>query len=136
ESGAVLLDLSIASSVTTPDELRIWVYDDSGALWNDVRVPDAGALAPESATHLGTVLIQPGAAQGALRIHVRRLAAEARGADGMLSLPVGIRGEVALMLDGAVPADGDGDDIPDAIDDCPAIANADQHGCPGGGDDG
>jgi hypothetical protein len=136
ESGAVLLDLSVASSGIMPDELRIWVYDDGGTLWNDVRVPEAGALAPESATHLGTVLIQPGAAQGALRIHVRGLAAQARVADGALSLAAGMRGKVALILEGAVPPDGDGDGVPDAIDDCPAIADADQHGCPGGGDNG
>ena len=136
ESGAVLLDLSVASGVTTPDEIRIWVYDDTGALWNDVRVPDGGALAPESATHLGTVLIQPGAAKGALRIHVRGLVAEARVADGALSLPAGMRGKVALLLEGAVPADGDGDGVPDVIDDCPAIADADQQGCPGGADPG
>jgi hypothetical protein len=134
ESGAVLLDLSVASGVTTPDELRIWVYDDSGALWNDVRVPDSGALAPESATHLGSVLIQPGAAQGALRIQVRGLAATARVADGALSLPAATRGKVAMVLDGAAPPDGDGDGVPDPIDDCPATANPEQHGCPGGGD--
>jgi len=134
ESGAVLLDVSVASDVTTPDELRVWVYDDSGALWNDVRVPDSGALTPESATHLGTVLIQPGAAQGALRIQVRGLAAAARVADGAVSLPAGTRGMVALVLDGAVPTDGDGDGVPNAVDDCPAIANPEQHGCPGGGD--
>ena len=93
ESGAVLLELSVRGGVTTPDELRIWVYDDTGALWNDARVPGSGALVPESATQLGTVLIQPGAAQGALRIHVRGLAAAARVADGALSIPAGMRGQ-------------------------------------------
>src|SRR6187399_3616426 len=71
ESGAVMLDLSVAAGVTTPDELRISVYDDTGALWNDQRVPATGALKPESPSRLGTVLIQPGAAQGALRVHAR-----------------------------------------------------------------
>ena len=36
--------------------------------------PAAGALVPESATRLGTVLIQPGATQGGLRVHVRGFA--------------------------------------------------------------
>jgi hypothetical protein len=136
ESGAVMLDLSIAAGVPTPDELRISVYDDTGALWSDERVPATGALEPESASHLGTVLLQPGAAQGALRVHARGLAASARVADGMLSIPAGSRGTFALQLDGDVPADGDGDDVPDSIDDCPDVANVDQHGCPGSNDAG
>ena len=81
ESGAVLLDLSVGSGVTTPDELRLSVYDDAGALWNDTRVPASGALVPESATHLGTVLIQPGAAPGRAaraRARPRRLGARRR----------------------------------------------------------
>ena len=34
--------LSVGAGVTTPDELRISVYDDTGALWNDARVPASG----------------------------------------------------------------------------------------------
>jgi hypothetical protein len=130
EAGAVMLDLSVASGVTTPDELRVSVYDGSGALWNDTRVPASGALVPESATHLGTVLIQPGAAQGALRVHARGLVASARVAVGVLTIPAGTRGTFALRLDADVPADDDGDGVPDAIDDCPAVANPSQTGCP------
>ena len=99
-------------------------------------MPASGALVPESATHLGTVLIQPGAAQGGLRVHARGFVASARVADGTLAIPAGSRGTFALRLDAEVPADGDGDDVPDAIDDCPAVANPDQGGCPGRANDG
>lgn len=136
ESGAVLLELSVAGGVTTPDELQISVYADSGVLWKDQRVPASGPLVPESATQLGTVLIQPGSERGALRIHARGLAASARVADGMLTIPGGARGQFTLQLDGAVPADGDGDGVPDAIDDCPAVDNPSQMGCPGANDGG
>jgi hypothetical protein len=136
EAGAVMLDLSVAAGVTTPDELRVWVYDDTGALWKDIRVPGTGALRPESATHLGTVLVQPGTATGALRVQVRGLAAAARVADGMLTIPAGSRGTFALRLDADEPADGDGDGVPDSIDDCPGLSNADQGGCPGAVDAG
>jgi len=136
EAGAVMLDLSVASGVTTPDEVRVSVYDDSGALWNDTRVPASGALVPESATHLGTVLIQPGAARGPLRVHARGLAASARVADGVLTIPAGARGTFALRLDAEVPTDDDGDGVPDGIDDCPAVANPSQSGCPGTNDAG
>jgi hypothetical protein len=137
EGGALLLELSVAGGVSTPDELRVSVYDDGGTLWKDARVPGAGALVPESATRLGTVLIQPGTTQGGLRVHVRGFVASTRVADGTLAIST--RGQYALQLDVAVPADADGDDVPDAIDDCPAVANSGQGGCPGnvdGGGDG
>jgi hypothetical protein len=134
--GAVLLVLSLGDGVTAPDELRLSVYDETGTLWKDMRVPGSGALVPESATRLGTVLIQPGASQGGLRVHARAFAASARVADGMLAIEGGRRGTFALQLAAAVPLDGDGDDVPDTIDDCPAVANPGQGGCPGGNDAG
>lgn len=136
EPGAVLLDVSVDPGVTTPDELRVFVYDDTGALWNDARVPAAGALAPETATHLGTVLIQPGATQGKLRVHVRGFVASARVGDGTLSIPAATRGPFELRLDAALPRDDDGDEVPDAIDDCPGVSNPEQRACPGTSDGG
>src|SRR5262245_30435420 len=102
EAGAVMLEVTAAAGVTTPDELRLSVYDDTGTLWKDSRVPGTGALRPESATRLGTVLIQPGAAQGGLRVHARGFAASARVADGMVTIPDGARGTFALMLENTV----------------------------------
>ena len=84
ESGALMLSLSTASGAAAPDELRISVYDDTGALWKDARVPASGALIPESGSRLGTVLVQPGATSGNLRLHVRGLMAGARTLDGLL----------------------------------------------------
>ena len=84
ESGALLLSLSTAAGASAPDELRISVYDDTGVLWKDARVPAAGALLPESASRLGTVLVQPGATSGNLRLHVRGLVAGAHALDGVL----------------------------------------------------
>jgi hypothetical protein len=139
EGGAVLLELSVAGDVSAPDELRVSVYGDGGTLWRDARVPGTGALKPETATRLGTVLIQPGTTQGGLRVHVRGFVASARVAEGTLAIPGPTRGRFALRLDAAVPADGDGDGVPDAIDDCLAVANPGQGGCPGnvdGGGDG
>src|SRR3954470_20796590 len=100
-----MLDHSAGSGGTAPDELRISVYDDTGALWNDTRVPASGPLVVESPTHLGTVLVQPGAAQGALRVHARALAASARIADGTLTIAAGARGTFAIRLDANVPSD-------------------------------
>jgi hypothetical protein len=131
EPGAVLLRLTAASGAPAPDELRVWVYDDGGALWSDVRVPGDGPLVAESAGQLGTIFIQPGNASGALRIHVRGLAGGARVSDGLLVIAPGARaqGTFDLALGAAVPADADGDDVPDLIDDCPSVADPDQTGC-------
>jgi hypothetical protein len=135
ESGAVLLRLSVAAGSPTPDELRVWVYDDSGALWDGVRVPESGALVPESGARLGTILIQPGASVGALRLHVQALAGGARVLDGILTVAPEARdrGSFDLVLDPALLPDDDGDGVPDAIDDCPATANPAQGGCPDAG---
>ena len=43
------------------------------------------------------------------------------------------RGTFDLVLDPSLPPDDDGDGVPDPIDDCPAIANPVQGGCPDGG---
>jgi len=131
ESGALMLSLSTASGAAAPDELRISVYDDTGVLWKDARVPASGALVPESGSRLGTVLVQPGATSGNLRLHVRGLIAGARALDGLLVvLPAErSRGTFALTLDAAEVADTDVDGVPDAIDDCPAAADPDQRGC-------
>ena len=40
------------------------------------------------------------------------------------------RGTIAVALQSVVPLDGDGDDVPDAIDDCPSAADSAQAGCP------
>jgi hypothetical protein len=45
------------------------------------------------------------------------------------------RGSFDVILEDAEPADADTDGVPDDIDDCAAIANAAQGGCPGGGED-
>jgi hypothetical protein len=141
ESGALLLTLSTAAGATAPDELRISVYDDTGVLWRDARVPASGALVPESGSRLGTVLVQPGATSGNLRLHVRGVLAGARALDGLLVVSPAerSRGAFDLTLDPAELADADVDGVPDAIDDCPAVADPDQRGCAngdGGGDGG
>jgi hypothetical protein len=131
EAGAVLVHVKCAPGAPTPDELRAWVYDEGGVLWDGVRIPADGALAPASAQDLGTVLIQPGQIRGQLRVHMRGYAAGARISDGTLAIASpGTGGRVYdLVLDAALPPDADGDDVPDAIDDCPAAANPAQGGC-------
>jgi hypothetical protein len=131
EPGAVLLRVLCAPETTTPDELWVSVFDDTGVLWENARVPASGPLVPKSATELGTLLIQPGSFQGPLRVHARGLAAGVRVGEGTLSIPAIGPGQqnFDLLLTGEAPADGDGDGVPDVLDDCPTRPNPRQGGC-------
>jgi hypothetical protein len=132
EPGAILVEVRSEGVDVAPDELRAWVYDDTGALWNGVRIPAEGPLHVQSSQDLGTVLVQPGPIQGSLRIHLRALSAGARLSDGTLSIAAPTAGKrtFTLILTAALPEDLDGDDVPDAIDDCPGVGNPTQGGCP------
>lgn len=134
EAGALLLSISAPPGVIV-DELRLWIYDDGGVLFDGRRVPDSGALPrPKSDGDLGTVLVQPGAARGDLRIHARGLAAGVRLLEGVARVDLARvkDGRVDLALFALAPADDDADGVPDDIDDCPAEANPSQGGCPSG----
>jgi len=131
EPGAVLLRIEAPLGVPQPDELRIWIYADEGALWRNIRIPSEGRLVPQGPDQLGTVLVQPGDVGGTLRVHVRGLVSGVRTLDAVLAIaPTDRRGTTAVALESAVPLDTDGDDVPDAIDDCPAAADPAQNGCP------
>lgn len=132
EPGALLLRVRSPAGGTPPDELRVSVYDDGGALFKNVRVPEQGALmAVNGSSDLGTILIQPGVSRGQLRVHVRGLRGGARAMDGVARIPAEARkrGYFQLLLEAAHAQDMDGDDVPDAIDNCQAQANPDQKGC-------
>jgi hypothetical protein len=132
EPGAVLLHVKCATGVPTPDELRVWVYDDGGRLWAGVRIPPDGPLAVASSQDLGTILIQPGTIHGKLRVHVRGFVVGARIADGVLKIDSPASGDrtFELLLEAAAPVDSDGDNVPDSLDDCLGAANPAQGGCP------
>jgi hypothetical protein len=131
EAGALLLQVKLAPGARTPDEVRVFVYDDAGALWNDVRVPAQGPLVPQSAMELGTILIHPGVTVGDLRFDLRGLSSGALVAEGTLKIPAAAAGGTfEVTLTSSLPSDSDGDGVPDPVDDCPAIPDAKQGGCP------
>jgi hypothetical protein len=135
EAGAILLEIKCAEPGQTPDELRVWVYDGTGRLWDGTRVPADGKLSPKSAQDLGSLLIQPGTLTGKLRVHVQGLARGVRILDGtLMAAPTEANRTFDVVLQSAIPADGDGDGVPDVIDDCAGFANPQQGGCPAGND--
>ena len=131
EAGAILLRAHLAPGAPMPDELRLFVYDDTGILWQDVRSPSEGPLVAESATLLGTILIQPGTTVGDLRIDVHGLVGGSLVDEATLVIPPDARGQGTfdLTLSGALPSDTDGDGVPDPVDDCPTIPDPAQTGC-------
>ena len=131
EQGSVLLQVKCPPGVPAPDELRAWVYDDGGLLWDGVRIPAQGPLVAEGEQSLGTILIAPGAIQGSLRIHLRGFAGGVRVLDGVLAIDSLAGGDrvFELMLESTAPVDEDLDDVPDVIDDCPGMPNPAQGGC-------
>ncbi len=131
EAGALLLEVSLAAGARTPDEVRVFGYDDTGVLWSDQRVPAQGPLVPQSATALGTILIQPGVTVGELRFDLRGLSSGALVDEGTLKIPAASAtgGTFEVTLASALPADSDGDGVPDPIDDCPSVPDPKQAGC-------
>ncbi len=131
EAGAVLLKVTLGAGAETPDEIRTFVYDDTGVLWSDVRIPAEGPLVPESATLLGTILIQPGTTVGDLRIDLHGLLGGTLVDEGTLRIPPAsvAGGTFDVTLAAALPGDGDGDGVPDPIDDCPTVPDPKQAGC-------
>jgi hypothetical protein len=131
EAGAILLRAHLAPGAPMPDELRLFVYDDTGILWQNVRTPSEGPLVAESATLLGTIVLKPGTTVGDLRIDVHGLADGSLVDEATLVIPPDERGQGTfdLTLSGALPSDTDGDGVPDPVDDCPTIPDPAQTGC-------
>jgi hypothetical protein len=131
EAGAILLRAHLALGAPMPDELRLFVYDDTGILWQDVRTPAEGSLVAESPTLLGTILIKPGTTVGDLRIDLHGLADGILVDEATLIISPDARGQGTfdLTLSGALPSDTDGDGVPDPVDDCPTIPDPSQTGC-------
>ncbi len=127
----LLLGFENAGDAPIPDELRLSIYDDSGRLFDNRRLPEQGSLVPSAPPRLGEVLVYPRDTVGPLRLYVRGFRGRAQVSEGakkdiVLRPRAVTRADVTLSA--AVLPDADMDGVPDEIDNCPA-ANPEQAMC-------
>jgi hypothetical protein len=118
-----------------PDEIRISVFGDNGVTFRDQRLPASGMLVPSSSTSLGTVTIYLPEKSRHARLDVRALFQGALRLEGLQEADVHAGKQVTvtvILRTGATP-DGDGDGVPDAIDNCRMTVNRDQADTDGNG---
>jgi hypothetical protein len=128
---ALLVRFENLADAPVPDELRLSVYDQSGRLFDNERLPRSGPLTPHALPELGTLLVYPGTTEGPLRALARGyrgLEHVSEAVASMISLRPNEVVEATLRLSPGVLGDGDGDGVPDEIDNCPA-PNPDQKEC-------
>ena len=127
---------SILLEVTGPagkslqvDQLRLDVYDSTGWVVRERPLPRIAVAQIALPT---TIVIYPPTA-GLLRFHARALykgQAVAAAADSVLAYG-NRQAPLHLVLATGSLADGDGDGVPDRIDNCPTWANPEQDACAG-----
>ena len=132
---SLFLSIETAPTEAPPDELRISIYGERGVLFLDERLPATGALVPTGPGKMGTVAAY-------LPVDARRVRIDIRGlAGGTIRLRALEQAEVTpdrqravtLTLTADLPADGDGDSVPDPIDNCPRNPNPEQGDADGNG---
>lgn len=123
----VLLRIERGTLERAPSQLLLSVYGDGGRYIDSQRVPEVGA--PELP---GEVVLYPKDAADTLRLQVE--ASDEVGAPvgygvATVTLIAGSQTRALVVLQRDVLADGDGDGVPDVIDNCPARPNPDQAPC-------
>jgi hypothetical protein len=120
---SLLLTITAAGS-PAPDVVQVRTFE-SGGVGQAFTTFPVPTVAPDG--RLGTVVIYP-AGQGPLRIQARGIRQSQVISQGTTRVDVsaGRQAAATLALDTAPLPDGDGDGVPDDIDDCPAVANPDQ----------
>lgn len=122
----VLVHVQGAAGLGAPDELRLNVFTEKGAAVRDRRIPETGRpVLP------GDLVLYPRETHGSIRVWVRALGAKGPLGDGATtaSLLEGKQLEVTVLIAVATLPDRDGDGVPDAVDNCPDLANPQQGPC-------
>ncbi|MFZ5788096.1 MAG: DUF2341 domain-containing protein, partial [Acidobacteriota bacterium] len=126
----IILEIRAEAGVMPLDEIRLSVLVPSGVAVSAQRLPAAGAPSLP-----GEVVLYP-KESGVVRLWARGLRGGASVGDGATQATAepGKQVRATLTLKAGALPDTDRDGIPDAVDNCPAIANPSQGACPGQGD--
>lgn len=123
---SVLLTVERKGDVPRFDQLTLDIHEDAGRVLSRRRL--------ESASVPGNLVLYP-PRPGRLRLHLRALFNASSVAEGTGTVIAEEGKQVAAkitLVKGALP-DRDGDGVPDAIDNCPTLANPKQAPCGGDG---
>jgi hypothetical protein len=117
--------VDLAAGQAQPQQLQVSVYDRFHALALDV--PTAGAALP------GTLLVRVPAVAQTLRIVIDgRAGSIALEGGAAVAIAAGHDNSASITMSSTTP-DADGDGVPDALDNCPLVANHDQADANGDG---
>lgn len=131
----LLLILEAESGLPEPDELRLHVYDDSGAVVSNRLLPDYTRAFPSE------VSLELPDVRGMARVLVQAYKDDGVVGEGATKVTLRAGEEVPAKVEiglGTLP-DRDRDGVPDVIDSCPDLPNPEQGPCDsgdGGADDG
>lgn len=117
---AVRLALS-ADAGMTADSIRLTVFDRYGRVVDGAAVGDSGKLPGDV-----VVLLSPGAGAARALAQASQGGVLVGAAAAIVPIVVAREAKLALVLSPGALADADGDGVPDAIDNCPKVANPDQ----------
>jgi hypothetical protein len=128
----VLLELRRGQGLPALDHIKLSIFDVEGATpINDKRIPKTGK--PELPD---SVVLYPKKSNGELRIFAIGIKEGAVAGEGVtrVTLVSGTQVRAVVVINPGTLADSDGDEVPDAIDNCPKVPNPSQGPCTG--DDG
>ncbi len=119
---APAISLRVESRVSPIDRLTVRAYATTGAFTDETTFPATG-----TPTLPGVISVETGAHVGTLRFFVWGWNRGERTAFGMATVTAtaGVPTQATATLE-AIGPDTDADTVPDAADNCPAVANGDQ----------
>jgi len=130
---SVVLQVHAASNLPAVDSLRLTLFDEQGIVVNAKRLPEPGPNGAMALKLPDSVVLYPDRDSGVLRIQVAGLAGSMGVGEGTTKVTVVPKSQVwasVTIYPGRQP-DGDGDGVPDVIDNCPDTPNPDQRPCVG-----
>jgi hypothetical protein len=123
----VLLSIKNGDGVTVPSEVHLNVFDRSGRLFLNARLPADGTLTPAGLPLLGTVVLYV-KNPSELRMDARGFATGQSASEGTARCSPQADHQIAadLVLEGGALPDSDTDGVPDDIDNCVFLSNGSQ----------